>query len=297
MEKIKSLMNRIGVSEEAQSDVLNSYQCLSEKGDIKELKETSKKIMEDFNKEEYLLFLGRINAADNKSKVHPYMVACIFILLCATYLENLFVKRGIDKKIYIDSISDIWCKMEECKKLYNVWGIFASTWFWGLFAMEIFKLGRLQFQTAHVWFDECETINVKQGDNALFIHIPSDGALSPEEVVASLKDAYAFFECKGNVPFFLHSWLTQPGNENIFPKGSNLRWLYEQFTIFKFEDDNFRDCWRIFNVEYNGNPDSLPQETRLQKNIVSYLKNGGRMGCGYGVLLFDGKNIFKPEIC
>lgn len=296
MENIKNLMNMIGVSSDAQIAVLNGYECLLKDGSINELKEVSEKIMEDFKTEKYLLFLEKINSPDRNAEVNKYMVACIFILLCSIHLKKCYLKKGISEKIYIDSTMDIWCKMKECKKRYGIWGIVSSTWFWGLFAMKIFKLGRLQFQTANVWFDGCEKINVKKGDETLFIHIPSDGPLLPEEVISSLEYAYSFYGCEGKVPFFLHSWLTQPGNENIFPENSNLSWLYEQFTVFDFEDDDFRDCWRIFNMDYDGNPDKLPQDTNLQKNIVSYLKNGGRMGCGYGVLLFDGKDIYRPAL-
>ena len=51
------------------------------------------------------------------------------------------------------------------------------------------------------------------------------------------------------------------------------------------------DLWRIFGVRDSYAPEELPRKTSLQKALAAHIENGGTMGSGLGLFLFDGKTI------
>ena len=66
--------------------------------------------------------------------------------------------------------------------------------------------------------------------------------------------------------------------------------------IDKKADENNKDFWRIFNMDYQkGILNKIPQDTTLRRRFKEYFDKGNTMGSGYGILLFDGEKILKGE--
>lgn len=233
----------------------------------------------------------------HKNGINFYSVCMLFLLCCSRRLGDNYKKSGIADEIFFNSMCDLTYKLEECKKLYGVYGTFVFKWFRGFFLMERFALGRFQYEKAEFIYDSYEKngVKLKKGDAVYAFHIPSSGHVTRDKRMDSYRRAYNFFDAKtdGNMIFVCTSWLLYPENENIFPSGSNLLDFMKDFDIIgRFENDAlFQDAWRVFNREYTGDISTLPENTSLQKNYKAWLAAGKKVGEGYGVIAFDGEKI------
>ena len=217
---------------------------------------------------------------------HTYAMA----VLCANVpiIRERYAEKGAGDDIFWDSMIDFRCKINECKKVYGVWGIDPITWYAGFFEAKIFKLGRLEYEV--------------RDEGVYSVHIPSCGALHHEDVLDSYKRAYVFFGGKDGaiLPFLCSSYLLFPAYQKaVFPENGNIHRFAEDFTIIRIDDkQNFRDAWRVFDRPYTGDLTVLPQNTSLQRAFVVYMKENDNFGTGLGLFLFDGETIRtdKPEL-
>ncbi len=226
-----------------------------------------------------------------------------FVLYCmfSKHLREIYAKNGMDMKIYHDSMMDLRIKLMECKEVKNEWGSFVCTWFDRFFQFTRFALGRLQFETeeypAHLPTYEKHGITLKGGDLLINMHIPSGSRMPYESVIDSYKQAYEFYKDyrkDGKLAFLCDSWLIHRSMYEICEKGTNTYEYIKDFDILENVDvDFFHDAWRLFGVEYTGNPDDLPTNSGLRKNVVKWLKEGKKMGYAYGVMVFDGEKVLK----
>ena len=68
----------------------------------------------------------------------------------------------------------------------------------------------------------------------------------------------------------------------------------KDFDIIDSRDsDRFNDAWRVFGHEGLLHVEDWHAETALQKAFLNRIKNNGKTGIGFGVLIFDGKKIIK----
>ncbi len=222
----------------------------------------------------------------------------LLIFCCySKHLREMYIKNGIDTKIWYDSMRDLRYKAIECYKVRGYWGSFVSGWFPGFFSLGRFALGRLQFEKSAYGEEkiayEKHGLNIKHGSPVLDVHIPSSGRMPYEEVLASYKMAYEFFpefRMNGLLPICGASWLFHKGVYDSVKKGTNVdKFINDYEVITAWDTPDFPDCWRLFDMGYTGNPDDLPSDGSLRRGIVEYLKNGGVMGEAYGILLFDGE--------
>lgn len=223
------------------------------------------------------------------SGIHIYTVNMAFMLMCARPLKYIFSSKGINDEIYYDTLQDLKYKLDECIKMYGVPGTFVPWWYRAVYTRPVVKLGRLEYEIKPL---QRAYGKWEKGDMALSCHIPSCGPLRRENVEASLKMAYGFYNIKGDMLLQCDSWMLYPPHYDLFPENSNLRMFYDLFDIiYQQENENF-DMWRIFYKDAG----ELPKTTRLQKNFANYLSSGKKMGTGYGILVFDGKKIKKGMI-
>ena len=212
---------------------------------------------------------------------HTYAMA----VLCANapVIRERYAEKGAGDDIFWDSMVDFRCKINECKKVYGVWGIDPITWYSGFFEAKIFKLGRLEYEV--------------RDEGVYSVHIPSCGALRHEEVLDSYKRAYAFFGGKDGaiLPFLCSSYLLFPAyQKTVFPENGNIHRFAQDFTVIRIDDkQNFRDAWRVFDMLYTGDLSALPQKTSLQRTFIAYMKENDNFGTGLGLFLFDGEKIRK----
>jgi hypothetical protein len=236
-----------------------------------------------------------------KSGVNIYAVNAIVLIVASYWLKDEFYESGYSDRIFWDTMSDLKCKMYECYAVKGVVGTFVEDWYDGFFKMNIFKLGRLEFEKTT--FDEKDSYSlggfrINPGDKIISVHIPSCGSMPRELRLQSYKAAYEFFGCNKEKPLVLmcDSWLLFTENKNIFPKTMNIVDFLNDFYVFRTATyDEYYDCWRLFGRDYNGDPENLPERTTAQKCMKKYLKSGGKPGTGKGISVFDGKRLItKP---
>ena len=242
----------------------------------------------------------KLGTIATETGIHSYTVDMIFLLLAAYPLRYLYLQKGIDEKIYIDTLKDLKYKLMECKKLHGVWGTFVGQrWYPRFFRMELFALGRLQYETKPFAMESYKDL-LKKDEPVCNCHIPSSGTLLKEDVIASLKQAYEFFphlRRNGILPITCNSWLLYPPVAELFKKDSNMEQFYKIFEVLSTkEQEHNTDFWRIFNLPFSEeNLQNAPEDSSLQRNVKAFLQAGNHLGAGLGIILFDGENILTQR--
>lgn len=217
--------------------------------------------------------------------IHKYTAAFIFYVALVPYALPYFEAVGLSETEWYDSMIDFRWKLEECYKCYGIWGTFVD-WFGAFYTADRVAFGRLQFNLAEAVADyNSENFDIKKGDTVVAIHIPSDTRtpFSRENREAAYEKASKFFAPKfkdGKVIFRCGTWLLHPAHRQILPEKSNIRSFLDDFELdessFKETDSNI---WRLFYVrDYNGDPDTLPEETSLMRIYKEFIKAGGKLG-------------------
>lgn len=230
-------------------------------------------------------------ALSEKSEVHLYTLNFIFLVCASKRMLADFLKNDLSEELFWDTILDLKYKLFECKAVMGVWGNFVENWYNIFYSLDVFKLGRLEFERVKYPEDmpvyKKGDIEVKPGDTVYSVHIPSSGPLTRELREDSYAQAKEFFRAeRGNEPvvFVCHSWLLFENNRQIFPADMNLVDFMNDWDIIDSkESEKYGDCWRLFGKEFDGEVDNLPQTTRQQKAMAAWLKQGKKTGEGFGV--------------
>lgn len=222
------------------------------------------------------------------TKIHEFTIELLVFICMSRKLREVYKERQISEEIFHNSVLDLKYKLEECKIVRGIKGSFVAFWFMEFFDMTRFALGRLQFEIVEFKRNyEKNGIKLTPESKVLNMHIPRTGTpLTPESCMDSYKQAEEFFkeELDGPCVFVCDSWLLYPEHKKILPETSNIRKFAEQFDIIDngiFRDN--RELWRFFDTNEQ-NPDRLPADSSLRRIYVDYLKKGGRVGWGYGVI-------------
>lgn len=241
--------------------------------------------------EEGLQHLELLAEVAERMDAHPYSIHMLLLLRCAPDLRKVYEARGWEDSLFLETMGDLRCKMLECRRLYDVWGTCVLHWFRPFFRCDRVALGRLQFERRPWYGPGCEPW-LTEGEPAWWCHIPSGAPCRPEDVLDSLRRAYAFFGFDGGIfAVSCKSWMLYPPHVPLFPEGGNLAEFHKNFHVFFQEERENTDLWRIFGRKELGDPCTLPQETTLQRNFAAWLSGGNRMGIGTGLLLFDGNTV------
>ncbi|MBO7390303.1 MAG: hypothetical protein J6U39_02555, partial [Clostridia bacterium] len=128
-------------------------------------------------------------------------------------------------------------------------------------------------------------------DKVIFIHIPRTGErLLPEDVEESCARASAFFRERYGITqviFACHSWILYPETKNILSEKSNLYSFISRFEVIDVvEDTDYKELWRLFDVDYTGNAEELPQDTSLRRAYAQRVKENLPLGVALGVWIY-----------
>ena len=238
-----------------------------------------------------------LDEISQKANVSLNGARMVFFLYCAIPLHQEYEKRGLSEELYWETLQDLRYKLQECYALYGEWGTFVPTWYRCFYTCERFAHGRLQYEPIPFPLEGYKNL-IQQGDRVYSCHIPSSGGLHEEDVLESLKRAYNFYKDElkdGVLPVVCHSWLLYEPLQEVFAESPNVLKFREMFDVVANEsDDKNGDFWRVFYKEFT--PEILQAaqtSTKLQARLKEYLLRGKTMGCGWGVLFFDGEKIVR----
>ncbi len=231
--------------------------------------------------------LGRAKTISNITLIHPYTVDLLLYFCLTRHLKSVYVEKGLDMQIYRNTVLDLKWKLNECKEVKGIRGSFVARWFGGFFKLGRFALGRLQFVPKTIDRDyEKDGVKLTGGvSRVIDVHIPRDGTpLDKESCDKAYAMAREFYkdEVGENAPFICHSWLLFPENKNLLSEKSNIYRFISEYDIVDFGYDEGGDLWRLFDTN-EVNPDRLPTDTSMRRAYVEHLKNGGRVGWGFGI--------------
>ena len=236
---------------------------------------------------DYNMIISLAQEVAQRLDMHRYTAELLIFICLSKHLKELYRERGIDLKIFHNSMLDLKYKLAECKAVKGVVGSFVAFWFDRFFKLERFALGRLQFEVdgfgrhyeknGHVMTPESKAINV---------HIPRTLThLTPESCDDAFAMAKEFFAGKvgRDTPFICHSWMLYPANRHILPETTNVHKFMSRFDVFESADDpHLDDLWRIFDTDEK-DPNRLTADTTMRRAYVDHIKNGGTLGWGHGI--------------
>ena len=222
--------------------------------------------------------------------IHEYTVKLLVFVCLSKKLKELYSEFGISETIWFDSMCDLKYKLYECRDIYGINGSFVASWFAGFFRLDRFALGRFQFEIGkfkHYYNKDGKELFLES--DVLYVHIPRSGIRLVKDICdSSFKTAENFFAphfVRSPLAFACRSWLLYPENKNLFSEGSNLLRFMQCYDIIEWGDygNDHPELWRLFDRNYNGDPDSLPEDSSVRRAYKNHLKNGGKTGWGFGV--------------
>ena len=228
---------------------------------------------------------------------NPYTVNLILLILMTRASRRHYADAGLSENMWKLNFCDIRYKCEECRLVKGVIGNFVPEWYGRFYAATRFSFGKLQFERyklGRVFEKNGKTYPADT--QVIYVHIPRTGSrLMPSDVDDACREASEFYREKypeDKVIFVCDSWLLYPENKNILSSTSNLYSFVSRFEIIESEDDlEYKDAWRLFDKDYNGNVDDLPQDTSLRRAYAARMREGKPLGRGFGVWLYD--DIYK----
>ncbi len=287
LKNAKDLMQKLDFPINVKQELLSTLDTLLNSSDF--LKIPNRYDTEDFD---FSKALEDTKHLALKQSVCEYTAYMLLLICMAPELHKRYIQKGIEDKLFYETMRDLKYKLEECRLVHGKIGTFVPAWYKGFFEMKIFALGRLQFELNHTWFDcTVDGVHIPKGTKVLSVHIPRTGTKLDHSLVSdSYKQAKEFFkdEFDDNVIFICNSWLLYPWHREVLKDGSNLARFYDDFTIVSSgEYQNHSEVWRLFDCLYDGNPDKLPADSSLRRAYIERIKSGRPIGHGTGVIVFD----------
>ena len=241
-------------------------------------------------------FLDALQEIAEAYGIERYTLDMLFLLCSVPALRQEYIRCGVAESILWDTVKDLRYKLLECYDNHGIWGTFVTFWYPGFYRCERFALGRLQYEKRQFSQPGYGDI-LKEGDTVLNCHIPSSGPLPYDAVIDSLRRAYEFYpdvRVGRWMPVVCHSWLLYPPHRELL--GGNAKAFYDLFDVIAAKpSESNGDFWRIFNRPFSEeNLATAREDTSLRRRFKAFLTAGNNMGCGYGVLLFDGERVVRP---
>lgn len=295
-EALRSLMCRLSFPPDAQKTFLNAFACIAADrvGSAWFLS-----LLQQYEKSEqcqYTQLLSDMKVLGESLGIHEYTSAMLLFLCMGEKLLDRYTERGIDESIYYHTMMDFRYKLNECRQIYGMDGLFTAFWSPGFFDLSRFALGRLQFEIVKTKADctvDGETFPA--GSKAINMHIPrTDTKLDHEAVLESYGLAAEMFAHEFDarpVLFTCYSWLIAPWHLNVLSPESNLFKFIKDFKLVESGAyTDYSSAWRIFDCQFSGDVSALPQTTSLQRAYAERITRGEPIEWGRGFFVYrDGK--------
>ncbi len=232
-----------------------------------------------------------------------------FTKLCLVYaflpeVKDRYEKMKISDEIFFDTMNDVKIWIDDCRQNLQREGLNELNWIMHHMNMNIFKIGRLQYQKMFYFMPNSYKKNgeeIKFGDKIWNVHICRGEKLNFETCEKSFYMAQEFirkyFPEYPDNKFMCNSWLLYPTNKEFMPENSNILKFPLLWDVISSREDPASAYRWLFSVRYKnkillknkkktgsyGCTEKLPQNTLMQKNGVEYILNGGTLGDGFGV--------------
>lgn len=274
---------------EAEAAFMQAYETIMTDSSLKDGFEELLRHYESDKNMDYGRAFEKMAEISAKAGIHKYTGDFLMLVCFSRTLRKYYQEEGIDEEIWYTSMCDLKYKLGECRDVYGIWGTFVSWWFNGFFDMTRFGFLKLQFEICSFGYHyEKNGIVLTPESRVLNTHIPRTGErLDPGSVRKSYEMGGRFFQERFRidpVAFVCESWLLFPRNKEVLSPGSNLFSFISGYDILRVDEyDDYSESWRLFDVNYEGDVEKLPQDTTLRRAYAEWIRKGEKMGCAYGV--------------
>ena len=217
------------------------------------------------------------------------MWALVCVLHALEGAKGHYLKKGIPLNVFLDTMRDIYIWTKEWHDTMGAVGLFEIGWLLRHIDLHIFRLGRLEFEMIYSDFDS-EQHGIEEGSALITVHIPKDGRLDTEECMESYAKAKEFFKTYyadyQYEAFICHSWLLDPRLKTFLNENSNIINFQNQYQIIRIDDGPKEVMMFVFQINraFDADLEKLNAETTLEKGVLDYMKSGGMLGAGLGIL-------------
>ncbi len=214
-------------------------------------------------------------------------------------IRELHAALGLSEEESWDSLAGLGDEVASGRDFTGRPGLDAT---WGmplLFGGVSYRLGRLAFDRQPAHPDAIDHGVLRPGESGLNTHVPSgDGPLTDAACDASFARAAALADSfpEPVTGFGCHSWLMDPQLADYLPESSNIMRFQRRFTWFT---DRERADWapihHLFRRRFEGPGvppallDEVPQDTTLQRAIITHLRRGGHWNNQTGWFRIEGR--------
>lgn len=181
-----------------------------------------------------------------------------FFLDRAVVCRELYREANIGDDVFLATFRDITIWAGDCRRRCGFDGVEELEWLLTSLRMELFRLGRLQFQPAE-----------SDGEPVLYVHIPADGPLDPDACALSYQAAARFFTCRR---FLCHSWLLEPKLRLLLPADSNILRFQSGYRVLELFPKERQAEERIFGY-VSDDSSCYPERTSLQRAAKDFLRS------------------------
>jgi hypothetical protein len=196
---------------------------------------------------------------------HLYVYAYLALTGVVTEYHR---EHGIDEAVSWTSLADLGRNLAVDRRMNREGWPVMQAWLTLHARGSLYELGRLHHQ---------------RGEDAIGVHIPEAGPLTPQAVDASLDEARAFFPRhfpdERYTAFSCGSWLLDPQLREYLPEDSNIIRFQRRFELEPYQEPEGLDCdvevLRFAFRSLSTPLDQLPRGTVLQRAIIDHLKAGG----------------------
>jgi hypothetical protein len=192
-------------------------------------------------------------------------------------------EHGVPDEVSWATCADLGRQLALGRRVRARPGLVSPGWLTAHFRGLLYHVGRLQYlrigDLSTLWPDG-------PAEPALDLHIPATGPLAPQACEDSLARAEKLFaSCFPEIRpryAYCHSWLLDPQLAEYLPAKSNIVAFQRRFHLLPTRpgvpDDDLTVLQFVFERDRTplqpGELDALPQQTALQRAIVTHLKYG-----------------------
>ncbi len=185
-------------------------------------------------------------------------------------------QAGIPLEIYRDTMAFATRYLKDGLKAWGHYCFTAGWWFPRQLAMELFRLGSLEFELIR-----------EREEPRVYLHIPTDASLAAEAIDGSfrrLRDFTArYYPAWKDADLYLDSWLMSPVLRSMLPEGSRILAFQDRFELQSVDEDSMGALEWIFPGHKEVSSE-LPENSSLQRAMKAFLLSGGKPGWAAGRL-------------
>jgi hypothetical protein len=292
-------LERLGVSDEDAAAVLASQQYMDRSSGFRWLLQQCRRLvtgsMGDLSSPE--LQLPQLPAALGlEGRCFP---AHLFLATLPVTVDWQ-VRQGLPAEASSTVFQDLGRQMDLYRRRYGETGVDEPWWLLIHLRGLIYEFGRLQYNLLRIgdgglaprgWYDDAQAsllgAGFRRGDDALGVHIPEAGPLTPRACTDSLASARQFFGEFFPSPTrrlaICESWLLDDQLTEYLAADSNIIRFQSLFTLIADWQPGDKDVAYFVFLRAVDELAGAPQSTTLQRAILSHLRAGRhwRVRCGW----------------